>query len=391
MISKKELKEIIKTSKIPDSKPRKKYLREITPWLKRREIIILKGIRRCGKTNIMYQLMKTLPTTNVFYVDFEEFRFDSYLNVDLLEQIVKLRDTTKPAYFFLDEIQRVSGFEKWLRTYHNREEKIHFIIGGSNISLLTPNLATVLTGRNVTFEIYPLDYKEFQEFSDKGIDEYLIFGGFPEVVLCEDEFTKRKLLQTYVDDILFKDIITKKEHTNVDQIKALVKFFLNNPGIRISANKLGKQLGIGKNTAQNYINLVKDTFLIFEVPFFSYSAKTKYIGANASKYYAIDNGLHTITTTRENRGTLFENAVAIKLLHTNKDIFYWQDGIEIDFIVDGKALQVTATEEIPDREKNAFKTFNKKYKKIENIIISPEKKGKDENIDYIRINEFLNK
>lgn len=392
MIPQKELREIIETNKLPSSKPRKKYLKEITPWLKRREIIIIKGIRRCGKTHIMYQLMKTLPTGNVFYIDFDEYRFEPHLSVELLEEIIKLRDPTKQSYFFLDEIQRISGFEKWLRTYHNRDEKIHFIIGGSNISLLSPNLATVLTGRNITFEIYPLDYNEFQEFSNNNIDEYLKFGGFPEVVLAKDELTKRKLLQTYVEDIIFKDVIKKKETPNIDQIKSLVKFFLNNPGIRISANKLGKQLGIGKNTAQNYIELVKDTFLIFEVPYFSYSAKSKYIGAQASKYYCIDNGIHTITTTRENKGTLLENAVAIKLIQTNKELFYWQDVIEIDFVADGKAIQVTATKDIPLREIEAFKEFTKKHKKInKHIIINPEKEINEEGIKYIKMKDFLEK
>lgn len=389
MISQKELKEIIETRKIPDSKPRQKYLKEITPWLKRREIIILKGIRRCGKTHIMYQLMKKLPKKNVFYIDFDEFRFEPYLTVDLLEEIVKLRDITKPSYFFLDEIQRISGFEKWLRTYHNREENIHFIIGGSNISLLAPNLATVLTGRNVTFEIYPLDYVEFKQFSDKDVEEYLEFGGFPEIVLTEDETTKRKLLQTYVNDIIFKDILKNKERINVEQIKSLVKFFLNNPGIRISANNLGKQLGIGKNTAQNYINLVKDTFLIFEVPYFSYSAKTKYIGARASKYYCIDNGIHTITTTRNNKGTLLENAVAIKLLQTHKEVFYWQNGVEIDFVADNTAVQVTATKEIPVRETEAFVGFAKKHKNMKHLLVSPEREGDELGITYILTKDFL--
>ena len=390
MISDNELKKIIKTFKIPSSKPRKKYFKKILPWLKRKEIIILKGIRRCGKTHIMYQLIETLPTDNVFYVDFDDFRFESHLSVDLLEQIIQLRDVTKSAYFFLDEIQRISGFEKWLRTYYNREENIHFIIGGSNISLLSPNLATVLTGRNVTFEIYPLDYDEFQEFSDKGLNEYLKFGGFPEVVLAKDELTKRLLLQTYVEDIIFKDVLKKKEMLHVDQITSLVKFFLNNPGIRISANKLGKQLGISKNTAQRYINLVKDTFLIFEVPYFSQSAKTKYIGAQASKYYPVDTGIYTITTTRENKGTLLENAVAIKLLQTKKDVFYWQDVVEIDFIAGKDAIQVTATKSIPRRELVAFVKFKKKHKQITKyILVNPEKEGQEEGIFFVKTKDFL--
>ena len=390
MILTDELQKIIKSTKILESIPRKKYLKEIKPFLERKEIIILKGIRRCGKTHIMHQIMKLLPRKNVFYINFEDYRFNNSLEIKLLEKIMSLRDKSKPVYFFLDEIQRIKGFEKWLRTYYDREEKIKFIIGGSNISLLSPKLSTVLTGRNITFEIYPLDYKEFQNFSKSSFEEFLQFGGFPEVVLAKDEFTKRKILEQYVEDIITKDILEKYELTNITQIKALLKFFLNNPGIKISANKLGKQLNISKNSAQKYVDYIKDTFLIFEVPYFSYSAKTKYIGAHASKYYCIDNGIYAITTTRENKGILLENAVAIKLLQTSKELFYWQDLVEIDFVADEKAIQVTSTEKIPSRELDAFLEFKKKHKKItKHILISPKKEGKEENIKFIKVKDFL--
>jgi len=390
MITDKELKKIIDSTKILHSIHRKKYLNNIVPWLKRKEIIILKGVRRCGKTHIMHQIIQKLPKENTFYIDFDDFRFDKYLDVNLLEKIIGLRDKTKQAYFFLDEIQRIKGFEKWLRTYYDREEQINFIIGGSNISLLSPKLSTVLTGRNITFEIYPLDYKEFQQFSDETLQTHLEFGGFPEVVLAEDETSKRKLLEQYVNDIITKDIIEKYEIGNMTQINALAKFFLNNPGIKISANKLGKQLGISKNSAQKYIEYIKDTFLIFEVPYFSYSAKTKYIGAHASKYYCIDNGIHTITTTRKNKGTLFENAVAIKLLQNHKELFYWQENVEIDFVADDKAIQITATKEIPKREREAFAELKKKHKNLrKNILINPEKEGKTGSIQFVKIKDFL--
>ncbi|MFP4568384.1 MAG: ATP-binding protein [Candidatus Woesearchaeota archaeon] len=390
MISTKDLQEIINSTKILNSIPRNKYLKEIKPWLNKKEIIIIKGIRRCGKTHIMHQLIKTLPKKNVFYINFDDFRFDKYLQIELLEKIINLRNKTKPSYFFLDEIQRIKGFEKWLRTYYDREENIKFIIGGSNISLLTPKLSTVLTGRNITFEIYPLDYKEFQTFSKGPIETYLKFGGFPEVVLAEDETTKRRRLEQYINDIVTKDILEKYELSNATQLKALIKFFLNNPGVKISANKLGKQLSIHKDTAQKYIEYIKDTFLIFEVPYFSYSAKTKYIGSQAPKYYCIDNGLHTITTTKENKGILLENAVAIKLQQTNKELFYWQDIVEIDFVADNKAIQVTATKNIPQRELNAFTEFKKKHKTItKRILISEEKEGKKENVQFIKTENFL--
>jgi hypothetical protein len=390
MLTKEELLNIINSNEIPNSVYRRKYVEEIKTWLQRKEIIIIKGIRRCGKTHIMNQLKETLPKENSFYVDFDDFRFDNYLDIDLLEKIISLRDKTKPSYFFLDEIQRIKGFEKWLRTYYDHQKNIKFIIGGSNISLFTPKLATVLTGRNITFEVYPLDYVEFQDFSNESFDVFLRFGGFPEIVLTNDETQKRRLLRQYVEDIVTKDIIQKYELTNITQVKALVSFFLSNPGVKISANKLGKQLGISKTSAQKYIDYVKDTFLIFEVPYFSYSAKTKYIGSQASKYYCIDNGLHTITTTRKNKGILFENIVAIKLNQTNDEVFYWQDLVEIDFVADKKAIQVTATDDIPEREINAFEEFNKKHKHIKKkIIITPTINKKINEIEIKSITSFL--
>lgn len=126
------------------------------------------------------------------------------------------------------------------------------------------------------------------------------------------------------------------------------------------------------------------------MPYFSYSAKTKYIGAQAPKYYCADNGLHTITTTKNNKGTLLENASAIRLKEQSKELFYWQEGVEIDFVADKKAIQITASKDIPQREIHAFGEFKKKHKKItKHILISEKKEGKENNITYIPIKEFF--
>ncbi len=387
MISLEELKNIVKIKDLPKSKPRSLYIEKIESWLQRKEIIIIKGIRRAGKTHIMYQLMQKVK--NAIYINFDDFRLDSYLNIELLEQVMKLRKKNKRTYFFLDEIQRVKGFEKWLRTYYDREDEIKFIIGGSNISLMSPKLSTVLTGRNITFTIYPLTFNELKTFSKQPFEEYLEFGGFPEIVMEKDVLKKRQLLEQYINDIIMKDILDKYSITNITQLKALVNFFLSNPGLRISANKLSKQLGIHKDTAQKYIEYIIDTFLIFEVPYFSYSAKTKYIGIQASKYYCIDNGIHTISSTKKNNSLLFENLVAVQLKQHNKELFYWLNGVEIDFVADKKAIQVTATDKIPKREIIAFEEFNKKFPNFENIIITPTLNKKINNIKIKSITLFL--
>jgi len=390
MISKNELKEIIIKKEYPKSITRKEYVEKISSWMKRKEIIIIKGIRRSGKTHLMYQLIKKISKKNTFYVNFDDFRFNDYLNVDLLETIINLRDKNKRAYFFLDEIQRVKGFEKWLRTYYDKEDKIKFIIGGSNISLMSPEMGTVLTGRNITFKIFPLSYNEFQKFSNKSFEEYLEYGGFPEVVLEKDETKKRELLRQYLSDIVDRDIVSKYNLENPRQLKALINFFLINPGVRISANKLGSQLGIHKDTAQKYISYIMDTFLIFEVPFFSYSAKTKYIGFRASKYYTIDNGFNTIASIKKDKSKLYENIIAIRLASQNKEIMYWLDNAEIDFVYDQNALQVTATDKIPLREITAFNVFEKKHRNFKKFLINPNLSDFKNDIKYVKLKEFLN-
>ena|GEM_PF-2435109 len=390
MLSPPELRKIAQRETYPASRLRSHYLERMVPWLDKKEIIIIKGIRRSGKTHIMYQLIELLEQKNeeVFYINFDDFRLDKHLNLDLLEQLIQLRKN-KQTFYFLDEIQRVPGFEKWLRTYYDQEAGIKFIIGGSNISLLTPHLATVLTGRNITFEVFPLSYEEFKEFTDQPFETYLTYGGFPEVVLEADEQKKRDTLAQYLSDILAKDILARQPVDNPRQIQALITYFLANPGVKISANRLAAQLHIHKDTAQKYLNYVIDTFLLFEVPFFSYSAKTKYIGAHASKYYLVDNGLHTISAFKKNEGTLYENLVATHLRRQGKELMYWQDGAEIDFIYDETALQVTASNEIPAREKEAFAKLPRKYHRFAKKIVTPRTGRTEEDIELVPIEEFL--
>ncbi|MBU0628356.1 MAG: ATP-binding protein [Nanoarchaeota archaeon] len=389
MLTQEELQEVVYKREYPKSLPRDRYVKKISDWMSRKEIIVIKGIRRCGKTYIMYQLIKKLPKENTFYINFDDFRLDKHLSIELLEQLLKLRDKNKKAYYFLDEVQRIEGFEKWLRTYYDQEINVKFVIGGSNISLLSPILGAVLTGRHITFEISPLSYSEFKDFSKDPFEAYLNYGGFPEVVLEPDLDKKKDMLRQYIIDIVARDIIGLKNIENPRQIQALVNFFLANPGIRISANKLASQLGVHKDTAQKYISYVIDTFLIFEVPYFSYSAKTKYIGARASKFYLVDNGLFTVSSIKLNKGMLYENIIAKHLKKMGKEVMYWADKSEIDFIFEKTALQVTSAANIPKREISAFEDFSKTYSGFTKIIVYADEIKEENGIKFIPIKQFL--
>ena len=138
------------------------------------------------------------------YVNFDDYRFLQYLDISLLEEVLK--EFEDYDYYFFDEIQKIKGFESWLRTYYDIKSHKKFIISGSNISLFAPSLATVLTGRNITFEIFPFSYHEIKDKKLATFQEYLLYGGFPEVVLEKDVEKKKQLLLQYFNDILLRDI-----------------------------------------------------------------------------------------------------------------------------------------------------------------------------------------
>lgn len=333
------------------------YIEALEKWLNRPEIIIIKGVRRSGKSTILKQISSRLHKKSV-YINFDDYRLLPHLSIRLLEEILELFPDMD--YYLFDEIQKVPQFESWLRTHYDIRTHKKFIISGSNVSMLSPKFGTVLTGRNITFEIFPLSYEEFKSFGGKSFEEYLKYGGFPEVVLEKDEERKIKLLMQYFNDILLRDVLEKYKIAPTQQFKAVAHHIISNTGLKISANKLAKELGINSRTAENYLSYLVDAYLVFEVPFFSYSTKTKYLAGRASKYYCIDNGLTTALSIRTNKGHLFEAAVAQSLRRKEKEMYHWIGKKEVDFIQNQEAYQVSLT----TVEEEAFEELKKEFKHI---------------------------
>src|SRR3989344_275631 len=366
---------------------RKEYLDKIETWLSRPEIIIIKGIRRCGKSTILRQIANRAKKKCV-YINFDDYRFLQYLNVSLLEEVLK----EFPDYdcYYFDEIQKIKGFESWLRTHYDIQSHKKFIISGSNISLFAPSLATVLTGRNITFEVFPFNYSEIKSGKLATFTEYLLYGGFPEVVLENDVEKKKQLLLQYFNDILLRDVFERYSIVATQQFKALAQYILSNTGLKISSNKLAKELGINPRSAENYLSYLIDAYLIFEAPFFSYSAKTKYIMGRASKYYAIDNGLTNVLSQRVSKGHLFEALVAQKLRRDEKEqLYYWAGKNEVDFVFNNKAINVVSSQKIPEREFRGLIELREKRKHIKEFILITNEKVASNDFTSIPIDDFL--
>ncbi|MBI2565107.1 ATP-binding protein [Candidatus Woesearchaeota archaeon] len=370
--------------KINTGLPRRQYINEILKFMNRKEIIVLKGIRRSGKSTIMKQLMTVLnkkgfSKKQILYLNLEDYNLSRFLSIELLELVLqvylKRMNPSKRIFFFIDEIQLVEDWEKWIRTKYDLQENIKFIISGSSASLISKEFSTKLTGRNISFQIKPLSFTELLDFKEGSkadlLNEYLEYGGFPEVVLEKEPNVKLKLLHQYFDDIIHKDVIDRYNVRNPKQVHLLAKYLCANTGQKISYHKLAKSFGLSNETTITYVKYLLDTFLFYEVNYFSYSARIKHDVTKLSKIYSADNGLINLADIKfsKENGKKYENAVCIKLIEKHNGISYWSEKNEVDFIVNDNAINVVSSEKIPEREFQGLEEIKKKFRQIKKFTI----------------------
>jgi predicted AAA+ superfamily ATPase len=282
------------------------------------------------------------------------------------------------------------SWEKWIRTKYDLGENIKFIVTGSSAHLLSKELSTLLTGRNISFTIMPLSFNEFCIFKKNGnLNEYMKYGGFPEVVLEDSEEKKSILLQQYIEDIIYKDIIDRHSIRNANQLISLARYLISSSGSKVSVNKLSKVFGIAKDTISLYISYMVNAYLLFEVNYFSFSAKIRHEVSKLPKLYAADNGLITVSNIKytQEKGRQFENTVLIKLFERYSQINYWGElTSEVDFIVSKTAINVTSTDSIPKREFTGLEDFKNKHENFSSLIItsSIKKEGIIPIIDFLK-------
>ena len=247
--------------------------------LKIREIIVLTGIRRAGKTTIMYQmigfLLKDVKPEQILYVNLD----DEALKKESLEKIYNLyRQSKNPqdkAYIFLDEIQNIQDWQYFLKKHYDLRDNVKFIISGSSAKLLKGEYATLLTGRNLTFNIYPLSFKEYLQFAKVDytqitttiknnilhhLNNYLEYGGFPEVFFKESEL-KRLLLKQYFDDIIYKDIISRHNVTAA-KITELAVYLLTNMSNAFSYRSIRNFTKLSIDSINDYIAYLEEAYIV---------------------------------------------------------------------------------------------------------------------------------
>jgi hypothetical protein len=390
MMLKNEIKRIVELQKDElknrDSGIKREILDNIN--LETQNAIILSGIRRCGKSTILLQLMKKIK--KYYYFNFEDPRAYNFEIVDFEKLNESFEEVYgKNEYYFFDEIQNVKDWERYIRHLLDIGKKC--IITGSNASLLSKELGTKLTGRHTTYEIYPFSYDEMLKFTSKNISKnsfeiYLKEGGFPQYLKEKDI----KILQELLNDILVRDVIVRNKIRDEKSIKELINYLITNISKEFSLNKLTKLFNVSSiNTLSSYMKHLEDSYLIFSVSKFDYSYKKQLI--NAKKAYSIDSGFAKANSVSfsNDKGRVLENTVFVQLKKSFEKVFYYRKNHECDFIVTENNKPLLAIQVCYEvNEDNKLRELNGLKEAMENLQI---KKGiiltfnQEDNIDNIQI------
>lgn len=384
------------------------------------QVITITGPRRAGKSYIMRQMGRLLADKgmkreNILFVNFDDPRFlslDNKLLARIYDTYREFMSPTGAPYIFLDEIQEISGWEKWVRMMHELK-KARLIVSGSNAHLLSRELGTLLTGRHIDLSILPLSFTEFLMFNDVKVEtsldvqrekirimglvrKYMENGSFPEVALSDK---KTEILLNYFDDIVSKDIIRRSRVRKSEAMKALIKFYLSNAGNLMTFSSAARHLGITAATVEKFSGYLEDAYLVFQLKRFSFKVKEQ--EKSPRKIYAVDTGLCNTVGFRfsENTVRLAENIVyfALKrrqMLNPRLELFYWKDvhHREVDFVIkDGldvvELIQVCwnmRDEKTKARELRSLKKAMRELK-CENALIITEDAGGEEKLNGLSV------
>jgi predicted AAA+ superfamily ATPase len=337
-------------------------------------VLIITGIRRCGKSTLMQQLISQLNRSVAFF-NFEDPRIFGFETTDFVKLDEVIGDNS--LYYFFDEIQNVDNWEIYIRNLHDKQKVI--CVTGSNASLLSRELGTKLTGRNIQIELLPFSFKEYLSFKKikaeaATFEQYLFEGGFPDYL----KTANKEVLQQLFKDIVYRDIIVRHSVRNDKVLMSIALYLISNVGKEFSFTNIKNTFGVGSvNTVIDYISWFEDSYLLFTVPKFSWSLKS--VAINPKKVYVIDTGFGDANSLSfsNDTGRLFENAVYLQLRRTYKELYYFREKGECDFVVKEKnkvtnAIQVCTelSQETLPRELNGLVEALTFFDLEEGIIIT---------------------
>lgn len=357
------------------------------------EVLVLTGVRRCGKSVLMQQI-RAKRSEKDYFISFDDDRL-LHFTVDDFQLLydVFVEDFGVQHTFYFDEIQLVDGWERFVDRLYKHGNKV--IVTGSNAKMLSRELGTLLTGRHVSKEVYPFSLSEYMELLGVKVTrdsfyttegramlqnvqkDYLKDGGFPQYLRSKNV----EYLKSLYNDIIYRDIIVRYRLMSDKPLKETVYYLISNATHLFTYNSVAKSVGLkSSETVKDYISYLEETYLVGLLP--KYDVKVGEQIKSPKKIYFIDNALVGIIgfSFSGNEGSRLENAVYIELRRRGKELFYHNDGNECDFIVrEGlritEAYQVCVSmqeEKTRQRELEGIRSAMKAYSLSEGYIITRE-------------------
>ncbi|MFA6400842.1 MAG: ATP-binding protein [Salinivirgaceae bacterium] len=367
------------------------YLRKINDFIGNKLVKVLVGQRRAGKSYILRQLIYSLikngvPAKNIFYINKEFTDFDFISSYNHLNELVNIyRQNMMPIgkiYIFIDEIQNIEGWEHLINSYsQDYTNSNEIFISGSNSQLLSGELATLLSGRYIQFQIFPFNYHEFIQINHientkAAFLQYLQTGGLPELFHLPNDETKQHYITAIKDTILLRDIIQRYNIKDARLLEDIFTFLVNNASNLISINSIinyfkSKNRKTNYETIAHYIGYLKNTFLIHQVD--RYNIKGKEIVSGNCKYYINDLAFknYLYSGFEYGMGYKLENIIYLQLINSGYTVY---TGIvrnkEIDFVAtkNNRIIYLQVAYLLIDK-----KTIEREYTELEKIPDNYEK------------------
>lgn len=392
---------------------RKKYVDKITRFKDQEVIKIISGVRRCGKSIIMKSIcmeyQKADPKANIIYIDFELFKFDEYKNYKAFYQLIATSIKPGKNYLFVDEIQVVEKFEVVINAVA-KEFDCDIYITGSNAYLLSSEIATLLSGRYIEFEIFPFSYSEYLSYksledSTHNLLNYLEYGGMPTLIrYADDKEAYMDMIDAHFDSIIVKDIVRYNKNVNELLLRRIFDYLIDNVSNEHSLNSITNYLNKddrGTNNTTN-INRVTDVvksmqkaFIFYQVR--RYNIRGKKLLTSNDKFYLVDPGFRNLLQRGfSDIGRVIENIVYLELRRLGFEVFVGKiDKREVDFVCKkhGTFIYVQVAYKIEsistlEREPASLELINDNYNKY--IISMDEFKIDFKNgIKHLQLNDFL--
>lgn len=393
---------------------RKFYLEKIVKLIDTEDIKVITGVRRCGKTVLLKQIIDELEnrgiaSENIIYMSFESSKYKNIRNDDDLDEFIfsKTNNLNGKIYLLFDEIQKVKNWEVSLNSYRVDLE-CDIYITGSNSQLLSGELATLISGRYISINMLPFSFKELIQYYDEmheNIDEiklfeqYLSYGGFPGLLNYENE-EKEKYLYDLYSTIVLNDILYKNKVKDLDLLERLMEFMISNIGQLFSANSISKYIKnenrkTTPHTIINYMDYARNAFIFYQIKRENIKQKRKLLISD--KYYLVDSGFYFIFngSTQRNWGQLLENIVFLELIRQGYSITIGKiQDLKVDFVCRKanqiKYIQVSQSILDENTRKREFKSLEKISDSYPKYVISMDSFDFSANgIIHLNIIDFL--